>query len=70
MNGRKILIALGVLLLGAAVAAANLWQAETGLTITTEVIKTASTRSCLPRKDSPKRLVNISAETGRWSTSP
>ncbi|MEP7308489.1 MAG: efflux RND transporter periplasmic adaptor subunit [Acidobacteriota bacterium] len=66
MNGRKILIALGVILLGAAVAAANLWyKRETGLTITTEVIKTRDLEAVVSAsgKIQPKRLVNISAET-------
>jgi len=41
MSRRNILIALGVVILGGALVAANLWyKKETGLTVTTEVVKT------------------------------
>src|SRR4051794_26995649 len=66
MNRRNVLIALGVILLGAAVAAANLWyKRETGVAGTTEVIKTRDLEAIVSAsgKIQPKSLVNISAET-------
>jgi HlyD family secretion protein len=66
MNRRNVLIALGVVLVGAAVVAANLWyKRETGLTVTTELIKTRDLEAIVSAsgKIQPKRLVNISAET-------
>src|SRR5438445_12627495 len=66
MNRRNIFIALGVILLGAAVVAANLWfKKERGLTVTTEVIKARDLDSVVSAsgKIQPKRLVNISADT-------
>src|SRR5438552_14135583 len=66
MNRRNIFIALGVILLGAAVVAANLWfKKERGLTVTTEVIKARDLEAIVSAsgKIQPKRLVNISADT-------
>ena len=66
MNGRNILIATGVLLLGGAVVAANLWyKREVGLPVTTEVIKARDLEAIVSAsgKIQPKSLVNISAET-------
>ena len=66
MNRRNIFIALGVILLGAAVVAANLWfKKERGLTVTTEVIKARDLEAVVSAsgKIQPKRLVNISADT-------
>jgi HlyD family secretion protein len=66
MSRRTILIAFGVILLGAAVVAANLWyKRETGLAVTTEVVKTRDLEAVVSAsgKIQPKRLVKISAET-------
>jgi HlyD family secretion protein len=66
MNRRNILIVLGVVVLGGAVVAANLWyKKETGLTVTTEVVKTRDLEAVVSAsgKIQPKFLVNISAET-------
>ena len=66
MTRGKILIALGVVLLGGAVVGANLYfKRETGLTVTTEAIKTRDLEAIVSAsgKIQPKRLVNVSAET-------
>ena len=66
MNRRNILISLGMILLLAAVVAANLWyKREVGLPVTTEVIKTRDLEAIVSAsgKIQPKSLVNISAET-------
>jgi len=66
MNRRNILIGLGVVLLGAAGVAANLWyKLEVGLPVTTEVIKSRDLEAIVSAsgKIQPKSLVNISAET-------
>src|SRR5882762_8478013 len=66
MNRRNVVIVLGVILLGAAVVAANLWcKKEKGLTVTTEVIKARDLEAVVSAsgKIQPKRLVNISADT-------
>ena len=66
MSRRNILIALGVILLGGALVAANLWyKKDTGLTVTTEVVKTRDLEAIVSAsgKIQPKRLVKISAET-------
>jgi HlyD family secretion protein len=66
MTRRNIFIAVGVVLLGAAVVAANLWyKRDTGLNVTTEVIKTRDLEAIVSAsgKIQPKRLVKISAET-------
>jgi HlyD family secretion protein len=63
---KNIFIALGVVLLGAAVVGANLYfKKETGLSVTTEVIKARDLEAIVSAsgKIQPKRLVNISAET-------
>jgi HlyD family secretion protein len=66
MTRRNILIALGMVLLGAAVVAANLWyKRDPGLVVTTEVIKSRDLEAIVSAsgKIQPKRLVNVSAET-------
>jgi HlyD family secretion protein len=66
MNRRNVLIVLGMIVLGAAVVAANLWyKKETGLAVTTEVIKARDLEAVVSAsgKIQPKSLVNISAET-------
>src|SRR5580765_672666 len=66
MSRRNILIALGVIILGGALVAANLWyKKETGLTVTTEVVKMRDLEAIVSAsgKIQPKRLVKISAET-------
>ena len=66
MSRRNILIVLGVIILGGALVAANLWyKKETGLTVTTEVVKTRDLEAIVSAsgKIQPKRLVKISAET-------
>jgi HlyD family secretion protein len=66
MKRRNIFIALGVILLGGAVVAANLWyKRDTGLTVTTEVLKSRDLEAIVSAsgKIQPKRLVKISAET-------
>ena len=73
MSRRNILIAVGVVLLGGALVAANLWYEERhGLTVTPRSSRRAiSRRLSWPPKIRPKRLVKISAETsGRSSISP
>ena len=66
MSRRNILIALGVILLGGALVAANLWYKKaTGMTVTTEVVKTRDLEAIVSAsgKIQPTRLVKISAET-------
>src|SRR5256712_2930562 len=66
MNRRNVLIALGVILVGAALVAANLWyKKDKGLTVTTEVIRARDLEAIVSAsgKIQPKRLVKISAET-------
>jgi HlyD family secretion protein len=66
MNRRNIFIALGVILVAAAVVAANLWyKRDPGLPVTTEVIKARDLEAIVSAsgKIQPKSLVNISAET-------
>jgi HlyD family secretion protein len=66
MPRKNIFITLGVVLLGAAVVGANLFfKKETGLSVTTEVIKARDLEAIVSAsgKIQPKRLVNISAET-------
>src|ERR1051325_3267256 len=66
MNRRNILIALGVVLVGAALVAVNLWyKKDKGLTVTTEVVKARDLEAIVSAsgKIQPKQLVNISAET-------
>jgi HlyD family secretion protein len=66
MSRRNVLIIVGVVLVGAAVAGANLYfKKDKGLTVTTEVIKTRDLEAIVSAsgKIQPKRLVNISADT-------
>src|SRR5438093_4718222 len=66
MNRRTVFIASGVILLVAAVVAANLWfKKENGLSVTTETVKTRDLEAIVSSsgKIQPKRLVNISADT-------
>jgi len=66
MTGKKVLIAISVIILGAAVVAANLWlRNPAALTVTTETIKARDLDSVVSAsgKIQPKRLVNISADT-------
>lgn len=66
MNRRNILVILGMIVLGAAIVAANLWfKKETGLVVTTEVIKARDLEAVVSAsgKIQPKSLVNISAQT-------
>jgi HlyD family secretion protein len=66
MSGKKILIIVGVALVGAAVVAANLWYArDTSPGVTVEAIKVRDLEAIVSAsgKIQPKRLVNISAET-------
>src|SRR5436309_15655102 len=66
MNRRTVFIASGVILLVAAVVAANLWfKKENGLSVTTETIKARDLEAIVSAsgKIQPKRLVNISADT-------
>jgi HlyD family secretion protein len=66
MKGRNVVTVLGVIVLGAAVVAANLWyKRETGLAVTTEVVRARDLEAVVSAsgKIQPKRLVNISAQT-------
>jgi HlyD family secretion protein len=66
MKRRNILIAVAIILIGAAVVAANLWfKRDTALLVTTEAIKTRDLEAVVSAsgKIQPKRLVNISADT-------
>jgi HlyD family secretion protein len=66
MTRKNILIATGVLVVAAAVVAANLWyRRDTGLTVTVEAIKARDLEAIVSAsgKIQPKRLVNISADT-------
>jgi HlyD family secretion protein len=66
MTLKKTLIALGVLLLGAAVVAANFWfRRETAPNVTTEAVRARDLEAIVSAsgKIQPKRLVNISADT-------
>src|SRR5215471_18111747 len=66
MTRRNVLITLGVLIVAAAVVAANLWfKREPTLTVTTETIKARDLEAIVSAsgKIQPKRLVNISADT-------
>src|SRR5262245_17294200 len=66
MSQKNALTVAGVLLVGAAVVAANLWFANDGaLAVTTEAIKTRDLEAIVSAsgKIQPKRLVNITAET-------
>ncbi len=66
MTRRNILIVLGVVLLGGAVVAANLWfKRDNGLAVTTETVRARDLEAVVSAsgKIQPKELVNISAET-------
>jgi HlyD family secretion protein len=66
MSRRNILIAVAVVLVGAAVVAANFYfKRDNGLTVTTEVIKSRDLDAVVSAsgKIQPKRLVQISADT-------
>src|SRR5437764_4374796 len=66
MTRKSVLIATSVVLVGAAVAGANLYyRRDNGLTVTTEVIKARDLEAVVSAsgKIQPKRLVNISADT-------
>src|SRR6478752_8213824 len=66
MSRKNILIAVAVVLVGAAVVAANLWYTRTpATTVTVEVIKTRDLEAIVSAsgKIQPRRLVNISADT-------
>jgi HlyD family secretion protein len=66
MNRKNILISLGVIVLLAAIAAANLfWRPASGPSVTVEAIKSRDLEAIVSAsgKIQPKRLVNISADT-------
>jgi len=66
MTGKKVLIVLGVILLGAAVVAANLWyRRDTGLSVAAEALRTRDLEAIVSAsgKVQPKRQVNVSANT-------
>jgi len=66
MSRKNLLIAIAVVLVGAAVVAANLYyRKDKGLTVTTELVKTRDLEAIVSAsgKIQPKRLVNIAAET-------
>src|SRR5205809_3718960 len=66
MSRKNVLIAVIVILVGAAVVAANLYfRRDKGLTVTIDVIKTRDLGAVVSAsgKIQPKRLVNISADT-------
>jgi HlyD family secretion protein len=66
MTRKNILIAVGILLVAAAVVAANLWyQRDSGVTVTVEAVKARDLEAIVSAsgKIQPKRLVNISADT-------
>src|SRR5947208_11590177 len=65
MSRKNILIVIGVVLVGAAVVAANLYvRREKGLTVTTEAIRMRDLDAVVSAsgKIQPKRLVQISAD--------
>src|SRR6266536_1055742 len=66
MSRKNVLIALAVVLVGAAVAVANFYfKKDKGLTVTTDTIKSRDLEAIVSAsgKIQPKRLVKISAET-------
>ena len=66
MSRKNVLIAVAVVLVGAAVVAANLYfRRDKGLLVTTDVIKTRDLEAIVSAsgKIQPQRLVNISADT-------
>jgi HlyD family secretion protein len=66
MSRKNVLIAVAVVLVGAAVVAANLYfKKDKGLPVTTDVVRARDLEAIVSAsgKIQPKRLVNISAET-------
>jgi HlyD family secretion protein len=66
MTGKKIVIVIGAILVGAAIVVANLWFGrESSLSVTVEAIKVRDLEALVSASGriQPKRLVNISAET-------
>ncbi len=66
MSRKNVLIVVGIVLVAAAVVAANLYfKKDKGITVTTDVIKTRDLEAIVSAsgKVQPKRLVKISAET-------
>jgi HlyD family secretion protein len=66
MKGKKVLIVLGVILLGAAVVAANLYyRRDTGLSVQAEALRARDLEAIVSAsgKVQPKRQVNVSANT-------
>ena len=66
MSRKNVLIFVGIVLVGAAVVAANLYfKKEKGLSVTTEAIKSRDLEAIVSAsgKIQPKRLVNVTAET-------
>src|SRR5881396_3540400 len=66
MSRKNVLIALVVIIIGAAVVAANLYyRKDKGLIVTTDVVRTRDLEAVVSAsgKIQPKRLVNISADT-------
>jgi HlyD family secretion protein len=66
MTGKKVLIVLGVLLVGAAVVAANLYyRRDTGLNVQAEALRNRDLEAIVSAsgKVQPKRQVNVSAQT-------
>src|ERR1700681_3291461 len=66
MTRKNVLITLAIVLIGAGVVAANLYnRRDKGLAVTTEVIKARDLEAVVSAsgKIQPKRLVNISADT-------
>src|SRR3954469_919498 len=66
MSRKNVLIAVGVILVAAAVAAANFYfKKDKGLTVTTDVVRTRDLEAVVSAsgKIQPKRLVNISADS-------
>jgi HlyD family secretion protein len=65
-TGNKILVALGIILTGAAIAVANLWFGrDASLRVTTEAVRSRDLEAIVSAsgKIQPKRLVQIAAET-------
>src|SRR5436190_23551633 len=66
MNRKNILIAFGMIILGAALVAANLWyRKDAAVVVTVEPVRTRDLEAIVSAsgKIQPKRLVNISADT-------
>jgi HlyD family secretion protein len=66
MTGKKVLVILGVILVGAAVVAANLYyRRDTGLNVQAEALRARDLEAIVSAsgKVQPKRQVNVSAQT-------